>query len=100
MLTLADGSASDGEGGSRCSAWSPESTTPSVSSAGRSSGASGTEELGAGVSDLPNFDWYHPLCALRHTEDEVLEWCSDAELELVHLDVIESGNSLRARQPD
>ena len=56
------------------------------------------DELGQGVSDLVNFDWYHPPYASRHTEEEVLGWCRDAGLEVVHLDVIESGISLRARR--
>lgn len=57
------------------------------------------EELGEGVSNLVNFDWYHPPYASRHTEDELLDWCRDAGLDVVHLDVIESGMSLRARRP-
>jgi SAM-dependent methyltransferase/uncharacterized protein YbaR (Trm112 family) len=56
------------------------------------------EELGEGISNLVNFDWYHPPYASRHTEDEVLGWCRDAGLEMVHLDVIESGISIRARR--
>ena len=56
------------------------------------------EELGEGVSDLVNFDWYHPPYASRHTEEEVLGWCREADLEVVHLDVLESGISLRARR--
>ncbi len=56
------------------------------------------EELGEGVSNLVNFDWYHPPYASRHTEEELLGWCRDAELEVLHLDVIESGISIRARR--
>jgi SAM-dependent methyltransferase/uncharacterized protein YbaR (Trm112 family) len=56
------------------------------------------EELGEGVSNLVNFDWYHPRYASRHTENEVLDWCRDAGLEIIHLDVIESGISVRARR--
>ncbi|MBV9817453.1 MAG: methyltransferase domain-containing protein [Solirubrobacterales bacterium] len=56
------------------------------------------EELGEGVSNLVNFDWYHPPYASRHTEEEVLGWCRDAGLEVINLDVIESGISLRARR--
>jgi SAM-dependent methyltransferase/uncharacterized protein YbaR (Trm112 family) len=56
------------------------------------------EELGEGISNLVNFDWYHPPYASRHTENEVLGWCRDADLEIVHLDVIESGISIRARR--
>lgn len=58
------------------------------------------EELGQGISDLVNFDWYHPPYASRHTEDEVLGWCRDAGLEPIHVQVIESGISLRARRLD
>jgi SAM-dependent methyltransferase/uncharacterized protein YbaR (Trm112 family) len=56
------------------------------------------EELGEGVSNLVNFDWYHPRYASRHTEEEVLGWCRDAQLEVIHLDVIESGISVRAHR--
>jgi SAM-dependent methyltransferase/uncharacterized protein YbaR (Trm112 family) len=56
------------------------------------------EELGQGISDLINFDWYHPPYASRHTEEEVLGWCRDAGLEPIHVDVIESGISVRARR--
>jgi hypothetical protein len=45
-----------------------------------------------------NFDWYHPPYASRHTVEEVQGWCRDANLEIVHLDVIESGISVRARR--
>ena len=56
------------------------------------------EELGEGVSNLVNFDWYHPPYASRHTEEEVLGWCRDASLDVIHSDVIESGISIRARR--
>ena len=56
------------------------------------------DELGEGISDLVNFDWYHPPYASRHTEEELLGWCRDADLEVLHLDVIESGISVRARR--
>jgi hypothetical protein len=56
------------------------------------------EELGEGVSNLVNFDWYHPPYASRHTEEELLGWCRDAGLEILHLNVIESGISIRARR--
>jgi SAM-dependent methyltransferase/uncharacterized protein YbaR (Trm112 family) len=58
------------------------------------------EDLGEGVSNLVNFDWYHPPYASRHTEEELLGWCRDADLEVIHLDVIESGISIRARRLD
>jgi hypothetical protein len=43
-----------------------------------------------------NYDWYSPVYRSRHTEEEVLGWCRDAELDVVNLDVIESGISVRA----
>ena len=58
------------------------------------------EELGQGISDLINFDWYHPPYASRHTEEEVLGWCRDLKLEPIHVDLIESGISVRARRPE
>jgi SAM-dependent methyltransferase len=46
-----------------------------------------------------NFDWYHPPYATRHDEDEVRGWCKAAGLDVVHLDVVESGISVRAERP-
>lgn len=43
-----------------------------------------------------NFDWYHPRYAHRHTEDEVLRWCDEERLIVEHLDVQESGITVRA----
>ena len=57
------------------------------------------EELGWHQSVMVNYDWYSPVYRSRHSEEEVLGWCSDAGLEVVHLDVIESGISVRARRP-
>jgi SAM-dependent methyltransferase len=54
------------------------------------------EELGWHQSVMINYDWYSPVYRSRHTEEEVLGWCSDAGLEVVNLDVIESGISVRA----
>jgi hypothetical protein len=54
------------------------------------------EELGEELSTLVNFDWYHPPYASRHTEQELRQWCEEAGLELTHIDVIESGISIRA----
>ena len=56
------------------------------------------EELGEGVSNLVNFDWYHPPHASRHTDAEVVRWCRDAGLEVIHLDLSESGISIRAQR--
>jgi SAM-dependent methyltransferase/uncharacterized protein YbaR (Trm112 family) len=57
------------------------------------------EDLGQEQAVLTNFDWYHPPYASRHTPEEVRGWCTDAALELVHMDVIESGISFRAEKP-
>jgi SAM-dependent methyltransferase len=43
-----------------------------------------------------NFDWYHPRYAHRHTEEEVRGWCDEAGLSIVHIDVQESGFTVRA----
>jgi SAM-dependent methyltransferase len=57
------------------------------------------EELGWHQSVLVNYDWYSPVWRSRHTEEEVLGWCRDAGLEVEHLNVIESGISVRASRP-
>jgi SAM-dependent methyltransferase/uncharacterized protein YbaR (Trm112 family) len=57
------------------------------------------EELGWHQSVMVNYDWYSPVFRSRHTEEEVLGWCRDAGLEVVHLNVIESGISVRAERP-
>jgi SAM-dependent methyltransferase/uncharacterized protein YbaR (Trm112 family) len=54
------------------------------------------EELGWHQSVMVNYDWYSPVFRTRHTEEEVLGWCADAGLEVEHLNVIESGISVRA----
>ena len=46
-------------------------------------------------NNLVNFDWYHPAHAHRHTEKEVKTWYRKAGLELVHLDISESGITAR-----
>jgi SAM-dependent methyltransferase/uncharacterized protein YbaR (Trm112 family) len=56
------------------------------------------EDLGEGISTMVNFDWYHPPYASRHTEEEVIGWCDAAGLEVVHLDTMESGISVRAER--
>lgn len=58
------------------------------------------EDLGQDQSVLTNFDWYHPPYASRHTPEEVEGWCTGAGLEVVHMDVIESGISFRAAKPE
>ena len=46
---------------------------------------------------ITNFDWYHPLHAHRHTEEEVRAWCGEEGLEIDRLNVQESGISVLAR---
>jgi SAM-dependent methyltransferase len=58
------------------------------------------EEWSHELNVLTNFDWYHPPFASRHTPEEVEGWCADAGLEVLHLDVIESGISVRAARPE
>jgi 2-polyprenyl-3-methyl-5-hydroxy-6-metoxy-1,4-benzoquinol methylase len=57
------------------------------------------EELGWHQSVMVNYDWYSPVYRSRHTEEEVLGWCAEAGLEVVNLNVIESGISVRAARP-
>lgn len=57
------------------------------------------DDLGEHQSVMGNFDWYHPPYASRHTPDEVRQWCAQAGLDVLHLDVIESGISVRAQRP-
>jgi len=47
---------------------------------------------------ITNFDWYHPLHAHRHTREEVEQWCAEEKLSIEHIDVQESGISVRARR--
>jgi len=43
-----------------------------------------------------NFDWYRPRYAHRQTEEQVREWCAEAELEIRHLHDAEAGFAVRA----
>jgi ubiquinone/menaquinone biosynthesis C-methylase UbiE len=43
-----------------------------------------------------NFDWYHPRYAHRHTEDEIRCWCREADLDIIHFNIQESGFTVRA----
>jgi len=56
------------------------------------------DDFSAQLNSLVNFDWYHPPYASRHTEEEVRGWCSEAGLEVEHLDVSQSGISVLARR--
>lgn len=47
---------------------------------------------------ITNFDWYHPLHAHRHTREEVERWCEEEGLRIEHIDVQESGISVRAQK--
>lgn len=41
-------------------------------------------ELSDEDNNMNNFDWYHPSLCSRHTIDEILEWFSSNNLEVVH----------------
>ena len=43
-----------------------------------------------------NFDWYHPRYAHRQTKDEVLQWCQEAGLKIIHFNEQESGFTVRS----
>jgi arsenite methyltransferase len=43
-----------------------------------------------------NFDWYAPRYAHRHTEEELRAWCDACGLVIHHLDIQESGFTVRA----
>jgi SAM-dependent methyltransferase len=43
-----------------------------------------------------NFDWYHPKCSHRQTEEQVRSWCRELGLEIKHANVQESGITIRA----
>lgn len=43
-----------------------------------------------------NFDWYRPRYAHRQTEEEVRGWCEEDGLVIEHLDLQESGITVRA----
>lgn len=43
-----------------------------------------------------NFDWYAPVYAWRHTEEEIRAWCADAQLEITRFDEHEAGFTVRA----
>jgi SAM-dependent methyltransferase len=55
-----------------------------------------------GLSDednnMINFDWYHPSLCSRHTLEEVLDWFSTNELEVVHSYVDEYGITVRGKK--
>jgi uncharacterized protein YbaR (Trm112 family)/ubiquinone/menaquinone biosynthesis C-methylase UbiE len=48
-------------------------------------------------NNLVNFDWYHPVDAHRHIEEEVYEWFVEAGLEEIQIFNPESGISARGK---
>ena len=48
---------------------------------------------------MVNFDWYRPVYAHRHRPEEIEAWCAESGLEIVHLDIADSGISVRAALP-
>lgn len=51
------------------------------------------------ASVIENFDWYHPSIARRHDPEEIRAWHTEAGLEIVRLDVADSGISSWGRRP-
>ena len=47
-----------------------------------------------------NYDWYHPQLCTRHTIDEILGWCADAGLRVIHQCVDHYGITVRAVRSD
>ncbi len=47
---------------------------------------------------MVNFDWYHPQYAHRHTPEEITQWFRDMNIDILHLDVSDSGISVRAKK--
>ena len=45
-----------------------------------------------------NFDWFRPLNCHRHTKEEIMKFCHNANLEIEHLNVQESGITVVARK--
>lgn len=50
------------------------------------------------ASVIENFDWYHPPIAYRHDPEEVRSWHKEAGLEIVRVDVADSGISSWGRR--
>lgn len=51
------------------------------------------------ASVIENFDWYAPSIARRHDPEEVRAWHKEAGLEIIRLDVADSGISSWGRRP-
>jgi SAM-dependent methyltransferase/uncharacterized protein YbaR (Trm112 family) len=58
------------------------------------------DDFSDNLNVLVNFDWYHPPYAWRHTPEEVRGWCEEDGLAVERLDVMESGISVLATQPE
>jgi SAM-dependent methyltransferase len=55
-------------------------------------------ELSDEVNNMTNFDWYHPSLCSRHTVEEVRDWFSENNLEVVHEYVDEYGITMRGKK--
>lgn len=49
------------------------------------------------INVMTNFDWYNPHYAWRHTSGEVAEWFRECGLAIAHMDVSDSGISVRGK---
>ena len=56
------------------------------------------EELSFENNTMINFDWYHPSLCSRHTVEEVRDWFSENNLEVVHEYVDEYGITMRGKK--
>lgn len=45
-----------------------------------------------------NFDWFRPLNCQRHTPQEIRTWCSEASLEIEHMNIQEAGITVVSRR--
>ena len=45
-----------------------------------------------------NFDWFRPLNCHRHTREEILTWCAEADLDILHLNVQDAGITVVAQK--
>ena len=55
-------------------------------------------ELSNEDNNMINFDWYHPSLCSRHTVEEVRDWFSENNLEVVHEYVDEYGITIRGKK--
>jgi hypothetical protein len=46
-----------------------------------------------------NFDWFRPLNCHRQTPEQVQAWCTEAGLDIEHIDVQDAGITVVARRP-